>query len=235
MAAAPPPADAWPFLIARGRTVGQRVILAPEFLVSTGRHVDLQPTVARPDGSPESASADGLSRSRFEDSGTEYTLFFRRTIATADLIGRQGGDLRDESSRRVEVTEGVMIAGSPEGVDRRLLDDALKITKKTFRAFWLADDRNARPVLAPRLAQGEPAPVDLSDFVRRDRTERHFAPPPRPPAEGVAAPRGRRAGPGGLGDLRSPAPSPSRSPWQLAAVVVLIVLIAVLVLALASG
>jgi hypothetical protein len=42
MTVAPLSIDAWPFLITRRRTVGQRTMLAPGLLISTGRHVDLK-------------------------------------------------------------------------------------------------------------------------------------------------------------------------------------------------
>jgi hypothetical protein len=172
----PPSAEAWPFLISRGRTVGQRVILAPHPLISTGRHTDLMPSVAQ-----ATLAADDIERSQFHDSasGTDYTLFFRRPVAHASMIGQEGADLLDEHSRKVVVTEGMVVAGTPEDFDPRLLDEALRITNETFRAFWLADDPHTGPVSAPRLVLGATTTPDLSPFQRRAPRRGESAPPPQ--------------------------------------------------------
>ncbi|ACU72648.1 hypothetical protein Caci_3746 [Catenulispora acidiphila DSM 44928] len=200
----PPPADAWPFLISRGRTVGQRVVLAPNPLISAGRHADLLPSVAQ-----ATLAADDIERSQFHDpaSRTDYTLFFRRPVAHAGMIGQEGGDLLDEHSRKVVLTEGVVIAGSPEDFDPRLLDEALRITKETFRAFWLADDPHIAPVPAPRLVPGATTTLDLSAFQRRSPRGGESAPPPQPTSQ----PSGEGKSKGEKDD------SHPRSLWQSAA------------------
>src|SRR4051812_15280943 len=138
-------ADAWPFLIARGRSVGQRTVLAPGFLPSTGRHVLLKSAVTR----PQQSTLDWLRQSvRIEPEG-EYTLFFRTTTAHPRMVGQDGDALLDESSRKVEVTEGIIIAGDVSEPDPQVMAEALRITAETFRAFWLADNRDAGPVQAP--------------------------------------------------------------------------------------
>lgn len=167
-------ADAWPFLIARGRSVGQRTVLAPGFLTSTGRHVLLKSAVTR----PQQSTLDWLRRSvRIEPEG-EYTLFFRTTTAHPRMVGQDGDALLDESSRKVEVTEGVIIAGDVSEPDPQVMAEALRITAETFRAFWLADNRDAGPVQAPRLLPGHAAVVDLTSL--RSTTDPVATTPPAP-------------------------------------------------------
>jgi hypothetical protein len=202
------PADAWPFLIARSRSVGQRTVLAPGFLTSTGRHVLLKSAVTQ----PQQSTPDWLRQNIHIEPEGEYTLFFRTTTAHPRLVGQDGDALLDESSRKVDVTEGVMIAGEVSEPDPQVMAEALRITAETFRAFWLADDRDAGPVEAPRLLPGHTADADLR-VLRPPVNRVATAPPPqvRPPAS--------RAGDDDRGKPdQPPKPPPSRAsggsiPW----------------------
>ena len=167
-------ADAWPFLIARSRSVGQRTVLAPAFLTSTGRHVLLKSAVTQ----PQQSTPDWLRQHIQIEPEGGYTLFFRTTTAHPAMVGQDGDALLDESSRKVDVTEGVMISGDISNPDPQVMAEALRITAETFRAFWLADDRDASPVEAPRLLPGHTAVVDLSG-LRPSANPVATAPPPQ--------------------------------------------------------
>jgi hypothetical protein len=194
-----PSPDAWPFLITRSRSVGQRTVLAPAFLTSSRRHGLLKSAVAR----PEPTTLDLLRKSLHIEPEGDYTLFFRTVIAHPNMIGLGGDVLLDESSRTVEVTEGIMITGEVSEPDPGSVAEALRVIAETFRAFWLADNRNASPVEAPAILPGKTAVVDLASLRP---TPRLAAPQPPPvsaarvsdtegdkPASPIEAPHGRRS------------------------------------------
>jgi hypothetical protein len=200
-----PSPDAWPFLIARSRSVGQRTVLAPAFLTSSRRHGLLKSALAR----PEPTTLDVLRKSLHLDPEGTYTLFFRTTIAHPRMIGSGGDVLLDESSRTVEVTEGIMITGEVSEPDPGSMAEALRITAETFRAFWLADDRNAGPVEAPAILPGKTAVVDLASLRPTPRQE---APQP-PPANATRVWDAERHTPASPIEPPQGHPGASRIPW----------------------
>lgn len=195
-----PPAGVWPFLVARGRSVGYRAVLAPPFLVDRGLHYMLIHAAA-----VEYPVPHELLRREVHDSTTgDYTLVFRVVPADPGLVGQSGKVLRDEASRPVDIIEGVVLTGQDPVLEDTAIDAAHEVIVGVFRDFWRSDDPYAAPVRAEplRLQQvREPAGprtpgADMSglDQVRPSvplPTLRHAVPPPTPRRTLVVASRQR--------------------------------------------
>jgi hypothetical protein len=160
--ASAPPAGVWPFLVARSRRVGYRAVLAPPFLVDRGLHYMLIHAAAVEHPVPYE-----LLRREVHDTTTgDYTLVFRVVPADPGLIGQSGKVLRDESSRPVDIIEGVVMTGQDLILQDAAVDAAHQVVVEVFRDFWQADDPYAAPVRAAPLQADQilgPAAQSASD------------------------------------------------------------------------
>jgi hypothetical protein len=150
----------WPFVVGRGRTVPQRVILAPGFLVESKRdYLLLRATGESPD--PESVTPVTLSRKVIDDRTGEFTVVFRLVRADPELVGQHGDFLLDAGSRPIYLAEG-MILREDIPVSGAAFQRAHAAAMNAFRDFWHADDRSAgprysEPLRLDKLTAGEPA------------------------------------------------------------------------------
>jgi hypothetical protein len=175
----------WPFVVGRGRTVPQRVILAPGFLVeSECDYLLLRATGECPD--PESVTPVTLSRKVIDDRIGEFTVVFRLARADPELVGQHGDFLLDAGSRPIYLAEG-MILREDIPVSGAAFQRAHAAAMNAFRDFWHADDRSAgprysEPLRLDKLTAGEPA-LALSVFPPIDHRESAPGTAPVPPGE----------------------------------------------------
>lgn len=144
----PPPVtsrtEAWPFLVSAGRTVPQRVILAPPFLIAEKRTYLLFRATGSAEEHTELEKTSGITwicKVSDEDSG-EFATVFRITRATAEMIGEEGHPLLDFSSRPVYFIDGIVVRGSTVNLSEAAMEQARVITLQEFASFWKADDRS---------------------------------------------------------------------------------------------
>jgi hypothetical protein len=185
----------WPFLVASGRTVPQRVVLAPEFLVESKRaYVLMRATGESPDPDPESASPITLSRQVIDDRTGELTVIFRRVRADPELVGQHGDFLLDSGSRPIYLIEGIILRGGDIQVFESTFKRIHIASVNAFRDFWHADDRSAgpkysEPLHPDELAAREPAlplkVLPLIDYREPVVTTAHVPPPDRQDEDGI--------------------------------------------------
>ncbi|MDH2427453.1 hypothetical protein [Sphaerisporangium sp. TRM90804] len=140
-----PAARAWPFLVARGRRRGYRVLLAPDFLVARRAHGALDGSVAP--GAPGSRPA--VTRLT-EGVDPPLTVVHATHLLTAADLTDPGAlpadrEPRDENSRPLHLVYGFtcagdMAAGDVDGADLRL---CLETALGTYRRFLADEERFA--------------------------------------------------------------------------------------------
>ena len=188
----------WPFLVARGRRVGYRVVLAPDFLVRNRQHHLLAEHVGAGPAGPDGRSVVELPTTGF---GPVVVTYREEQAAAAELLpGSERDTLRDRHGRPLELLYGVVTAGRPEPVDDRDLAEARHAAIEAYRRF-LADEEGA---------DVQPSPGSAP-----------HAAPPAPPAvarPGRPVPARRPAPPAWSGGRR----------WVVAAAAVVAVVVAVL-------
>jgi hypothetical protein len=148
----------WPFLVGSGRTVGQRVILAPEFLLADKSSALLLKAV----GSAQVTRSDSrgtVAWRRHVQGGHagDFIVIFRMIRVRSELVGKAGGDLLDSASRPVYLSEGVVLKDAHASITESVLGQAHDISVLAFREFWEADNRFAQPVASRPLPRPEPA------------------------------------------------------------------------------
>lgn len=171
---------AWPFLIARGPTAGERTVMAPLFLIRQGSHrlLMLKATPSA-DLHPD---AEGLLRSEVHDDHGGYTLVFRVLRPQSDL-GDGGEGLVDAIGRPVFLTEGVVLTGTGTVLDAEMFEAAHTTAMEVFWWFWRTDGRQRATVPAPLLVPGQTPVLDLSPIgihVEEPRPHDPLPPPVEP-------------------------------------------------------
>jgi hypothetical protein len=193
----------WPFLVARGRRVGYRVVLAPDFLVRNRQHHLLAEHVGAGPVGPGGRSVVEVPGTGF---GPLLATYREEPAAAAELLPGSAPDtLRDRHGRPLELLYGVVTTGPPEPVDDGDLAEARDAAIEAYRRF-LADEEGVDVQPSP--------PVFAPD-----------APPPQPQVTAGA----RRAPPV---PPRRPAPPPARRrgrAWIATAAALVVVVVAVLV------
>ncbi|MEU5878656.1 hypothetical protein [Spirillospora sp. NPDC047279] len=182
---APPPVG-WPFLVARGRTVGFRVVLAPPFLVN-GRLTGLLMEASATDAT----LGDALARREVLNSRAgDFIAFFHSVQADRAIVDeraqRPDEALLDEGSRPIILTEGVIFREPARTtIDATTLELMHNMVKDAYREFWLADD----PTMPTRAS----APIPLSHGQKvtvpaLDLQPLGLSSQPEEPAPGIAEP-----------------------------------------------
>jgi len=191
----------WPFLVARGRRVGYRVVLAPDFLVHNRQHHLLAEHVGAGPTGPGGRSVVEVPATGF---GPLVVTYREEPAGAAELLPGSAPDtLRDRHGRPLELLYGVVTAGPPEPVDDRDLAEARDAAIEAYRRF-LADEEGADVQPSPGST-----PVVLPPQPQAAAKARPDWPvPARPPA--------------------SPAPWPGRA-WIVAGAALVVVVVAVLV------
>jgi hypothetical protein len=151
----------WPFLVGSGRTVGQRVILAPDFLLA-GKSSALLLTAVRSPEVPRSGSPGSATWRRHVLGGgaAGFLVIFRVVRASPALVGKAGDDLLDSGSRPVYLAEGVVLNGADGTITESDLARAHNVSMAAFLEFWEADDRFSQPVASRPLPRSEPVGGD---------------------------------------------------------------------------
>ncbi|GII32793.1 hypothetical protein [Planotetraspora mira] len=135
---------AWPFLVARGRRLGYRTILAPGFLISAGEHGVLDDTVV-PDSQEDRAAVVETET----PSGRRISIVHATHIVTAADVAEPGTPPaerapRDTHSRPLQLIYGFVYvgggAGPPGSDDLRICRD---LSLAAYRRF-LADEEAFR-------------------------------------------------------------------------------------------
>jgi hypothetical protein len=165
----------WPFLVARGRSVGYRVVLAPDFLVRARKHHLLAEHVGAGPAGPDGRSTVEVPTTGF---GPLVATYREEPADAAELLpGSEPATLRDRHGRPLELLYGVVTAGRPEPVDDRALAEARDAAIEAYRRF-LADEEGAEvqpsPASTPDGAPPRPQPVARPD---RPVPARRPAPP----------------------------------------------------------
>jgi hypothetical protein len=148
--AAAPGTEAWPFLVGSGRTVPQRVILAPPFLLAASRAFLLLQVVG---SAEERSTMEDVVKVTWacqvsDDKAGDFTVVFRISRASAAMAGEEGIILLDSGSRPVHIADGVVLRGQAAHVSAAMLNQARAVTANEFSGFWKADDRSVATKLA---------------------------------------------------------------------------------------
>ena len=165
----------WPFLVARGRRVGQRVVLAPDFLVRDRQHHLLAEHVGAGPAGPDGHSVVELPTTGF---GPLVVTYREEQAAAAELLpGSEPDTLRDRHGRPLELLYGVVTAGRREPVGDRQLAEARDAAIEAYRRF-LADEEGADVQPSPGFTP-DAAPPPPRAVARPDRPvpARRPAPP----------------------------------------------------------
>ncbi|GAA0471413.1 hypothetical protein [Streptomyces olivaceiscleroticus] len=136
----------WPFLVARGRVVGQRTLLVPGFLAERGLSGLLRDAIT---GSLTQEGESRHAEASLPDGG-RIGLSYR--IVQASPPGAEGVVLRDRSGRPIELAYGVVVTGATGARVRIPVADAelpgLRPMALEVFARFLADERAFRPLVS---------------------------------------------------------------------------------------
>ncbi|HKS45032.1 MAG TPA: hypothetical protein VJT49_07910 [Amycolatopsis sp.] len=177
---------AWPFLVARTRTAGHRVVVAPDFMVARDTATSLGQVAVgadTPEGEAVVHTAGGLA------------IVSRLFVAGHADYGIDGdGLLRDGSGRAIRFTEGLVLRGEPTHLTAADLARAHQAVTGPYQRFWLDED-------GYRTAPSSGFPVGASPGMPlrlRHSTPRAAAPATIPPPAKTRHPRRLLAGLGAV-------------------------------------
>jgi hypothetical protein len=169
------PLPVWPFLVSRGILLGYRVVVAPEFLVTTGEaHVVFS---AAEDG-PGVSRTGPMLRVVQTAAGDPLTLVYRRRPAA---LGEPGTPLlRDQYGRPFSMIEGYAVRGAYQRVPvtEEQWQDLHRVLLTEYRQFL--DSESADPLLIA--AQG--GSLDSAALAAPESNA-----PPQPPTSDRASTR----------------------------------------------
>jgi hypothetical protein len=157
----------WPFLVARGRRVGYRVVLAPDFLVRNREHDLLAEYVGAGPAGPGGQSVVEVPSTGF---GPLVVTYREEPAAAAELLpGSESDILRDRHGRPLELLYGVVTGSPPEPVDGGDLATARAAAIEAYRRF-LADEEGAdvQPSAGFTVDAVPPEP-GITEVARQDR------------------------------------------------------------------
>jgi hypothetical protein len=174
----------WPFLVARGRRVGYRVVLAPDFLVHTRQHHLLAEHVGAGPAGPDGRSVVELPATGF---GPLVVTYREEPAAAAELLpGSESDILRDRHGRPLELLYGVVTGSPPEPVDGGDLATARAAAIEAYRRF-LADEEGADVQPSPGFTpDAMPPQRKVTEVARQDRPVPVRRPVPVDPRRGRA-------------------------------------------------
>lgn len=157
----------WPFLVARGRHVGYRVVLAPDFLVRTRQHNLLAEHIGAEPTSPGGQSVVEVPSPEF---GPLVVTYREEPAAAAELVpGSETDTLRDRHGRPLELLYGVVTGIPPAPVDGRDMAQARAAAIEAYRRF-LADEEGADVQPSPGFTpDAEPPQPEVPAVARQER------------------------------------------------------------------
>lgn len=134
---------AWPFVVARNRTLDWRPIAAPDFLVRDERQYVLLRTMI-PDVAEDLAAWSSPAHIVDDAQLGTMTVVSRTRLMTRAELGDDGNDpLIDSSGRDISVVEGLVVRGRYPDLATQLSGPSPATTASTndyFRSFWTVDD-----------------------------------------------------------------------------------------------
>jgi hypothetical protein len=129
----------WAFLVARGRHLGFRAVLAPDFLVQAHRQFLLPERVGE-----GRTGGSGISVVHLDDEPGGLTVSFRAEPAVSDMIDGGSADpdgvLTDRHGRPLELLYGVVTRGRTAPVCPADLDRARAEALASYRSFRSDED-----------------------------------------------------------------------------------------------
>jgi hypothetical protein len=125
----------WPFLVARTRNAGHRVVVAPDFLVEQ----EAESWLGRVSGGED--TPDGHAVLHQSPDG-QFVVVSRVFVAGRADYGLDGdGPIRDRSGRPIRFTEGLVLRGHTEPeVTQGDLAQACSVTQVAYQTFWTLED-----------------------------------------------------------------------------------------------
>jgi hypothetical protein len=158
---------AYPFVVARNRTLDWRALVAPEELITSNEDYGLVLQTGDEHPAP-------VTVRRWNDhSARSWVLCYRSVPADPEFVGEGGtGQLKDKFGRNLYLVEGVALRGSgvPSTAQAtELVEQVHGEAVSAFKSFWSEVDEAAlptasTPVAAPQApARQEPAPRPVED------------------------------------------------------------------------
>ncbi len=151
--------QAYPFAVARNRTLDWRPLMAPGPLIETGQDfaLVLQTAGQHP--------LDLVQRTWTDSSSRPWLLVYHSIPATQQLIGADGTDqLTDRFGRHIFLVEGVacpQVRSLPTESAQQLVDQVHARAAEQFKKFWECEDEEAPPqatqALEAEIKDAEPA------------------------------------------------------------------------------
>lgn len=142
--------EMWPFLVSRGRRLGYRVVVAPDFLAAANEVGLLYPIIES-----DAAEAQGGTRRRVLKTRNGQTVgtVFHEVIADGADLGLPSGALRDTFGRVVAMFEGYVVHGpsTPSIVDWQPTHD---IAIAAMRSLLAAESRGSNAEDIPVVRSG---------------------------------------------------------------------------------
>jgi hypothetical protein len=138
--------QAWPFLVARGRSVGYRLVVVPALFEIADEQL-LWESIGGQDMTPQGyAYCRQVPGWHAED----YIVLFHVLPAQPQDAGEDGTDLLDDYSRPISLVEGAIVRGSQldSKVASCIMAHVRNVTRPAFREFWRTDDPREGPLVA---------------------------------------------------------------------------------------
>jgi hypothetical protein len=105
----------WPFLVSRGRELGYRVVLAPDFLHASGEPGLLYPIVEGGSSYGSDVGPRVRVRTLHAQDGRAVTAIFREVVPDGGELGLPAGMLRDADGRGIAMFEGYIVDADGRG------------------------------------------------------------------------------------------------------------------------
>jgi hypothetical protein len=182
-------AAGWPFLVARSRNAGYRVIVAPEFMAGSRQDVAAIGWLATGE---ETDTTEAFVKELKVPAEAPATAVFRNFPAHArDYLPGGNGLLKDSSGRPIIMTEGFILRLTGTQTTKLWLTTAdlsraHELVKPTFREFWQLEDKypqqQSQSFPVGQVTSGE-VPLTLINVQPSSAPASRQASPPPAPAE----------------------------------------------------
>jgi hypothetical protein len=148
---------AYPFVVARNRTLDWRALVAPDELISANEDYALVLQTGEEHPAP-------VTIRRWEDhSARPWVLCYRSVPADPGFVGEdRSGQLKDKFGRKLYLVEGVVLPGSGEPSTaraRELVEQVHDDAVSAFRDFWSEVDEAVPPVPSAPIRAASPLPT----------------------------------------------------------------------------
>jgi hypothetical protein len=150
---------AYPFVVARNRTLDWRALVAPDELINANEDYALVLQTGEEHPAP-------VTIRRWDDhSARPWVLCFRSVPADPGFVGEDRmGQLKDKFGRKLYLVEGVVLPGSGEPSTaraRELVEQVHDDAVSAFRDFWTEVDEAVPPIASAPIRTGPPSPAPL--------------------------------------------------------------------------